>query len=157
MKVDLRPLRESDAYTSVRWRNDPDVWTYTLFTAEREISVEDELNWIRKVLADPTCRRFAILAEGIYVGNVYLTGISNATAEYHIFIGDKRYWRRGVARAATTQIIEFGRTIGLGTIHLLVHVDNVVAQKLYASLSWEVTGQRDDFVEMSLRLTTGAQ
>ena len=29
MKVTIRPLVESDAYTSVKWRNDPEVFKYT--------------------------------------------------------------------------------------------------------------------------------
>lgn len=65
MKVTIRPLVESDAYTSVKWRNDPEVFKYTGNTYKNEIKIENELEWIRKVTASPTDYRCAILADDV--------------------------------------------------------------------------------------------
>lgn len=105
MKVTIRPLIEEDAYTSVKWRNDPEVFKYTGNTYKNEIKIENELEWIRKVTNNPLDYRCAILAEGVYVGNIYLTCIKGGKADYHIFIGDKSYWGKGVAKQASLLIL----------------------------------------------------
>ena len=152
MKVDLRPLVEEDAYTSVKWRNIPEIWIHTTFSARHEITIEDELRWIRKVLADPTGLRFAIIADGEYVGNLYLTDMTHEKAEFHIFIGDLSVWGRGVAKEATNQAIEFGRNLGLKRLELRVKKENKAAFSIYDKLGFKITGREGDFQRMSLNL-----
>ena len=106
MKVKIRPLEEKDAFTSVKWRNISKIWEHTGSAPDREITIEDELTWIKKVIADPSSKRFAILADGKYVGNIYLTDIKDKKGEYHVFIGEMDYWGKGIARKASEQIIE---------------------------------------------------
>ena len=98
MKVTIRPLIEEDAYTSVKWRNDPDVFKYTGNTYKHEIKIENELEWIRKVIAKANDYRCAILVDEVYVGNIYLTDIQDGKAHYHIFIGNKNYWGKGCCK-----------------------------------------------------------
>ena len=151
MKVRLRPLREEDAHISIAWRNDPEVWTYTHAAGRAGPKVEDELAWIRRVNADPTCRRFAILADERYVGNVYLTDIANDDAEFHIFIGDKSVWRRGLAGEATRQMLDYGwRELGLRQVHLEVHRDNEAALRLYRTLGFAEEGANGPFIRMRI-------
>jgi RimJ/RimL family protein N-acetyltransferase len=153
MNVTIRPLEENDAYTSVKWRNMPELWTFTTFKADHEITLDDELKWIRAVIKDPTSARFAILADDVYVGNIYLTGLTKDTGEYHIFIGNKDYWGKGVARKASGLIIKYGREkLGLKTIILGVKPDNAAAFHLYESLGFEKTGEEDGFTRMKLEL-----
>lgn len=121
MDIHIRPITIEDAQTSVKWRNIPELWVHTKFKANREITLEDEINWVKKVTNDPTSVRFAIIADDTYVGNIYLTDIGNKSADYHIFIGDKNYWGKGVARVASVQIIDYGKeALGLETISLAV-------------------------------------
>ena len=70
MNVTIRPLVEEDAYTSVKWRNDSEVFKFTGNTYKHEIKIENELEWIRKVMANPADYRCAILADDVYVGNI---------------------------------------------------------------------------------------
>lgn len=151
MNVIIRPLQENDAYTSVKWRNDPEVFKYTGNTYSREITIENELEWIRKVISNPNDYRCAILADGIYVGNIYLTDIGDGEAEYHIFIGDKRYWGKGIARLASEEIIEYGFTqLHLNCIKLCVRVTNKRAYSLYHTLGFIEVGSDDTWVLMKL-------
>jgi diamine N-acetyltransferase len=153
MNITIRPLEENDAYTSVNWRNMPELWTYTTFKADREIVIDDELKWIRAVIKDPTSARFAIMADDVYVGNIYLTGLTEDSGEYHIFIGNKEYWGKGIARKASELIIEYGRKkLGLKTIILGVKPDNAAAFHLYKSLGFTQTGEEDGFTRMKLDL-----
>lgn len=154
MNITIRPLVREDAYTSYRWRNIPELWIHTEFRATREITPEDELAWIEKVTIDPTSARFAILADGVYVGNIYLTNIENGTGKYHIFIGEKDYWGKGIARRASVLIIDYGKSeLGLRAIVLGVMQGNGAAYHLYESLGFVRTDEKEgDFIIMRLDL-----
>ena len=104
MNVTIRPLVEEDAYTSVKWRNDPEVFKFTGNTYKTKITIDNELEWIRKVIANTNDYRCAILVDEVYVGNIYLTDIQEGKAHYHIFIGNKNYWGKGVAKKASLLI-----------------------------------------------------
>ena len=43
MEVKIRPLQICDAYTSVKWRNDSEVFKYTGNVYHNEINIENEL------------------------------------------------------------------------------------------------------------------
>lgn len=153
MEIKIRPLEEKDAYTSVKWRNIPDLWIHTTFKATREITIEDELTWIKKVTSDPSDARFAITADGVYVGNIYLTGIQDGVGEYHIFIGEKEYWGKGIARQASVQLIEYAKQRGLKGIYLEVKEDNAGAYHLYETLGFKKIELLDSgFTSMKLDL-----
>ena len=55
-EICLRPLREEDAKTSWRWRNDPRVWAQTVSHPDREVTEAMELDWIRKALPEQHLR-----------------------------------------------------------------------------------------------------
>jgi RimJ/RimL family protein N-acetyltransferase/glycosyltransferase involved in cell wall biosynthesis len=148
----IRPLIEADALLSWKWRNDPEVWQYTGSKPDQYITHEIEKIWIEKVLLDTTSRRFAILVNDEYVGNIQLTNIEkNKTAEYHIFIGNKTFWGKNIAFLATLQIIRFAKTIlNLEEIYLNVNTDNIPAIKVYEKCNFK---QVNDNIKMVLNLS----
>src|SRR5665648_300448 len=151
MKIKVRPLKEEDAYTSVKWRNIPEIWEYTKFDSSKKVTLDNELDWIRKLTQDKTCRRFSILVDEKYVGNIYLINIQEKTAEFHIFIGEKEYWGKGVAREASKQIIEFAQNdLHLEKISLKVNRCNKAALALYHGIDFKKVGEEDEFIEMEL-------
>lgn len=151
MQVTIRPLQEKDAYASVVWRNDSEVFKYTGNTYSHEILLENEIEWIRKVISNPNDYRCAILADDIYVGNIYLTDICSNCAEYHIFIGNREYWGKGVAKAASSLIIEYGfNSLGLREIYLSVRKQNTSALMLYKSLGFHEYEEIGDSILMKL-------
>ena len=154
MNISIRPLQEQDAEISVKWRNIPDIWTHTTFKADREITLQDERNWIQKVINEETSARFAIMVDDVYVGNIYITNIDNEGGEYHIFIGDKNYWGKGVASAASRLILDYAKEVlQLKYIDLHVKKDNQAAFHIYEKLGFKPTGKsRDNFVSMRLYL-----
>lgn len=138
MVVTIRPLQENDAYTSVKWRNDPEVFKYTGNTYDHMITIESELEWIRRVISNQNEYRCAILVDGVYVGNIYLTNIDSISAHYHIFIGNKNYWGRGVAKRASLLILHYAfNQLMLQTVLLRVHKENSAAVKLYKDLGFK--------------------
>ena len=155
MNVTIRPLQEQDAYTSVKWRNDPEVFKYTGNTYKNEITLETELNWIRKVMANENEYRCAILADDVYVGNIYLTDITNESAHYHIFIGNKGYWGKGVAKKASLLVLQHAfEKLKLQCVELRVKKQNQSALHLYLSLGFVAWNEENDWIEM--RMSTKA-
>ena len=138
MNVRIRPLKEQDAYTSVKWRNDPEVFKFTGNIYNHKITIDNELEWIRKVTANPTDYRCAILVDEVYVGNIYLTDIKEGTAHYHIFIGNKNYWGKGVAKKASLLILDYAvKVLKLKEIFLRVRKENTSAYNLYLRLGFK--------------------
>lgn len=132
MNVTIRPLVEEDAYTSVKWRNDPEVFKFTGNTYKTKITIDNELEWIRKVIANTNDYHCAILVDEVYVGNIYLTDIQEGKAHYHIFIGNKNYWGKGVA------ILDYAvKVLKLKEIFLRVRKENTSAYNLYLRLGFK--------------------
>lgn len=146
----IRPLELGDARVSWSWRNDPDVWKYTGSRPDRVVTYEIEKQWLEKILLDETSSRFAILVDNIYVGNIQLTNIEDSKAEYHIFIGEKFYWGKGIAVLATWQIIRYAKyVLNLEEIYLSVNPENVGAIKVYEKCNFIKT---DEKITMKLNL-----
>lgn len=152
MDVRIRPLEIEDAYTSVKWRNDPDVFRYTGNVYDHVITLDSEIEWIKRVIANPVDYRCAIIAEGVYVGNIYLTDIREGKANYHIFIGDKRFWGKGVAKEASMLIIQHGfETLQLHEINLKVKKQNTRAYSLYKRLGFKEYAADDVWSSMRIK------
>jgi len=134
MKVHLRPLQEADADKSWHWRNDPRVWRFTGNRPTKLITPAIEREWLRNVLTRSDEIRFAICLgdKYEYVGNAQLTSITNADAEYHIFIGDINYHGKGIGSKTTELVIDYAKIkLGLMAIYLHVHSANTSAIRAY--------------------------
>lgn len=151
-KVLIRPLRFEDAFISWKWRNDPKVWEHTGSKPNILVTEEIEKQWILEKLEERNSVRFAIEVDDVYVGNIQLTNIiEKKTAEYHIFIGDKSYWGKGVASLATAQIIRYAKNvINLQSLYLSVRPENNSAIRVYEKSGFV---KINDDVKMTLDLS----
>jgi RimJ/RimL family protein N-acetyltransferase len=151
IKVEIRPLKFEDASTSYLWRNDPEVWKLTGNRPTKFITKEIEENWIRSKLNESNSLRFAIIANDEYVGNIQLTNIiSNQDAEYHIFIGNKIFWNKGVAQKATHLLISYIKEkTNINEIYLFVNPDNKSAIKVYEKTGFIKVNEK---IEMRLKV-----
>jgi RimJ/RimL family protein N-acetyltransferase len=140
VNVEIRPLIEQDALISWRWRNDVSVWKYTGSKPDIAITPEIELDWIKSAISEENSKRFAILADGVYIGNIQLTSIcENDSAQYHIFIGDRGYWGRGIAYKASRLILDFAKyNLNLKSVYLIVKSENLYAIKLYEKCGFNI-------------------
>ncbi len=138
MHVKIRPLKIEDALISYKWRNNPKIWEYTYNRPDKEITSEIEIQWLKRVLKKPDEKRFAIIADGKYVGNTQLTNITNEYAVLHIFIGETDYWGKNVASEAVALLIEYAKNeLNLSEIYLEVNNGNKSAINLYKKLKFE--------------------
>lgn len=155
MKVLLRELQEKDAEISWKWRNDPEVWKLTGRKWNNYVTHEIEKEWIRKVKDENDSIRFAICVdeENEYVGNVQLTNIEGGTAVFHIFIGNKNFWGKGIGKEDTKLLIEHAKSLKeLKKISLLVKVDNKAAFKIYENIGFIVQKEDSENISMTYEL-----
>ena len=151
----IRPLEISDAQISWKWRNNPKIWELTGAKPTKKITHNIEYDWIQKVIADKTTKRFAILVDNVYVGNIQLTDIiEHDIAQYHIFIGDTNYWGKGIAKLATYQILYYAKEVlGLKNIFLKVRKENDSAIKVYKKNGFLITFEDDGWLHMNCDLS----
>lgn len=80
-----------------------------------------------------------------YIGNVQLTGITNEEATFHIFIGEKKYWGKGIGTIATRLIIEYAaKYLNLKRIVLSVKKEHIAAIKAYEKVGFKIAGSTDN-------------
>lgn len=149
MQVYIRPLRELDAQVSYVWRNDPEVWRYTGRQPDCRVTQVMEVEWIRQAIREKASHRFAICVEAgrseEYVGNAYLLNVNAGSADYHIFIGDRSYWGKGVAKAATQLVLDVAFTsLSLDKVRLRVRREHTRAIRLYRSCGFVVVPAVDN-------------
>jgi diamine N-acetyltransferase len=144
--ITLREIERGDWAQINAWRNDREVVDFLgsnfLFIAE---AVDEQ--WYDSYLSSRDRNiRLAIVtnADDAYIGNVQLTSIHplNRSAEFSIFIGDKRYWSHGYGREAMLKMLQHGfGDLNLNRIHLTVLDDNERAIRLYESAGFKVEGR----------------
>jgi len=148
-------LKENDAGTSWRWRNDPAIWVYTGLKPNIVITEEIEKKWIIEVLKRHNESRFAICAgdDRKYIGNVQLTNITTDGAEFHIFIGDKAYRNQGLGTKATNLILAYARKeLKLSNVYLFVNEKNIAAIKTYKKCGFIDAGSVGEQLKMTKQL-----
>ena len=154
-KVKLRAVSMSDVADQWRWRNDPDVTRYAMFSAPRSYEVEE--NIVRNQLAGSDNEyRFAIDAvdgaEPVHIGICGLHFLSwrNRNAMLGISIGEKEYWSKGYGSAALELLMEFGfGELNLHRIYLYVFSFNPRAVRSYEKCGFkhEATLRDDTYRE----------
>lgn len=143
--IRLREIEKKDTAQINIWRNNREVIEY-LGNNFRYISPEIDNHWYENYIQNRDKNvRLAIEAikNNVYIGNVYLTDIHpvNRSAEFSIFIGDKKYWSRGYGYEATLKMLEHGfNDLNLNRIYLTVLEENERAINLYKKLNFVTEG-----------------
>lgn len=99
---------------------------------ERHRSLKDEVLWVIAAAGDDTC-----------LGHVGLYQIDQRvrTAEFAIMIGERKAQGRGLGRAVTRAVLEFGfAMLNLNRISLSLLSNNTRALRLYESLGFRHEG-----------------
>jgi|LSQX01.2.fsa_nt_gb RimJ/RimL family protein N-acetyltransferase len=144
MKIKIRRLKVSDGEISWKWRNDPEVWKLTGRKWFGKVSEPTEKDWIKEVIKRENEARFAICVgdDEQYIGNVQLTNIENGQAEFHIFIGEKSFWGKGIGNEATRLMVDYGfNQMGLSKIYLFVREENIPAIKAYKNCGFKIVSK----------------
>ncbi|MGZ4480600.1 MAG: GNAT family N-acetyltransferase [Gaiellales bacterium] len=125
--VSLVPLSVTGAADWVRWMNDPETTRYLFGPPGRPketFTLQDELTWGRRMLADPEQVVFGLREPGgRIVGNARLTPIGRGRASFGIVIGEADARGRGLGREATALICDFAFD-RLQLREVVLHVDD---------------------------------
>jgi RimJ/RimL family protein N-acetyltransferase len=143
--VTLAPLTLDHAPAMAQWMLDPVVRDN--LGLRREPSPARTDAWVAAALADPAIHPFAILRDGVHVGNVVLDRVDDylRSARFSIYLGTAR--GAGVGRTGAYLALREGFTVlDLHKIWLTVHVRNAAAIGSYLGLGFRMEGiLRDEF------------
>lgn len=109
-KVKLRGLTESDLPKIQQWLCDSDV-TNLLFQGEKPPSLDIMKEDFHKQSKENNDIVFAIISktDNIHIGwaGVYEINWISRNCEIRFFIGDKKYWKKGLATESVSLIIDY--------------------------------------------------
>ena len=143
-RVYLRALEPDDYKTSVRWRNDDEIWSM-LGGRKYFVSEAYEQKWVNDVVHGSKDVRLAVCDKetDMYIGNVYLTDIDyvNRTAVSHVLIGNHDYWGRGIATEAYSILLDYAfNELNLNRIEATVLDSNIASLKMHKKCGYEEEG-----------------
>ena len=150
-KVSLRPITDADTDDIVRWRNDPEIRRFFLF--RETFTPEMHRAWLRDKVGTGRVIQYIIIDRdsGRGVGSVYFRDVDakNESAEYGIFIGERRARRRGIGTETARLFTRFGLDVlRLHRISLKVLGGNEIARRSYEKAGFRTEGVFRDFVKL---------
>lgn len=121
---------------SWEWLNDPEIKALTMtpdFTRIGQVKFFKHLPerkdyWIR-----------GIINNGEPIGAMGLKHITNDTAEYWGYIGEKKYWGKGIGAFMMSEAVSRAKTLGLKELYLFVNDQNTRARKLYLNQGFKLS------------------
>ena len=109
-RVYLRAFEPEDYKTSIKWRNDDEIWQQ-LGGVKYFVSEAYEKKWVEEAIFNPNVIRLAICLKenDLYIGNVYVLDINlvDRKGTSHIFIGNKDCWGKGYATEAYSLLLDY--------------------------------------------------
>jgi RimJ/RimL family protein N-acetyltransferase len=149
LTVALRDLARDDIPTINVWRQDRFV-TDPLGAPPRHISLDVDLAWFDEYLrrrgTDVRCM-ICVADDPAPVGIVSLTSIHpvHRSAEFHMMIGRRDLYGKGIGTAATRQMLRHGfLDLNLQRIYLSVLASNVAALRVYEKAGFRHEGRARD-------------
>lgn len=142
MEVTIRPQRVSDAELSWKMRKDKDIWKFAICESPyAPLSLESEAEFYLEQIERNDCVRFAILSDGIYVGNVFIDNILDDVGELHTHILNKPYWGHGIGYECNRLILEYAfRITKMKGVYQYINPNNVAAWKNALKLGFKDIG-----------------
>ena len=148
MIVELVRISLADRASLREWRNDPAVskWMYT----NHEIGEEEHHVWFDAMLADVSKVYWKIVADGVAVGAVFLTGVSSqgSSCEWGMYLADVNTRGKGVAQAACALSFRYAfNELAVDAVKCEAVAQNENAIGLYESVGYVRTGIQIDAVK----------
>ena len=148
MIVGLVRISPADKLSLREWRNDPSVskWMYT----NHQIGEEQHNSWFDAMLADASKVYWKIVADGVAVGSVFLTGVSSqgSSCEWGMYLADVNVRGKGVAQAACALSFRYAfNELVVDVVKCEAVAQNENAIGLYESVGYVRTGLQIDAVK----------
>ena len=148
MIVELVRISLADRASLREWRNDPAVskWMYT----NHEIGEAEHNAWFDAMLADVSKVYWKVVADGVAVGAVFLTGVSSqgSSCEWGMYLADVNTRGKGVAQAACALSFRYAfNELAVDAVKCEAVAQNENAIGLYESVGYVRTGIQIDAVQ----------
>lgn len=143
----LEKFNEKHLASTFKWLKDPSLKNDFLF--QKDITEESHHQWFLAYTKDSTQQIFAIIFQGKHVGNIGIKNIDNThqKAESWIYIGEKSFKGKGIAKEAYLQLFE---TLKLSFRKIYCHIAdfNISSIKLHQGVGFKVEGIfQDEFLQ----------
>ena len=141
MIVSIERISQGDMASLRQWRNDPEVtrWGYS----NHVISEEEHSAWFDAMLVDASKLYWKIVVDGIAVGAIFLTSISDEgnQCNWGMYLADGDVRGKGVAQAACALSFRYAfNDLGVKVVNCEAFAQNEAAIGLYESVGYERTG-----------------
>lgn len=144
-KFFLKILKKSDVSEKyVSWLNDYEV---TRFTEQKyyKHNFKSVLNFVQEKYISEKEFLFGIYFNNQHIGNIKLGPIKweHKSAEISFFIGEKRFWGKGIAKKCIKKIIDFGvDELSLRKINAGYYQTNLASNKVLKKCGFKIEGIR---------------
>ena len=141
----LRQAEESDAEMLVEYLKTTSGETPYMLRepGEVRISVEEEVDFIRRNREDPRALHLLAFVDGVFAGSCSFNGAERNRTRHRCTVGISLYrafWGLGVGTALLEDILNTAGTVGYEQAELDVVSTNAPAVALYQKLGFETTG-----------------
>lgn len=143
--IQLKPLLKEHVVPFYTWINDDEVIKYSL-PLFLKIETKEEIDtWYDELLKDTELLNLGIFLENTdqLIGYAGICNISklNRSGEYFIFIGEKNFWGKGIAKLVTKEVLNIGfNGYDLNRIFLTVSEPNIGGVKAYEKVGFKYEG-----------------
>jgi RimJ/RimL family protein N-acetyltransferase len=135
--VRLEPVGAKHIKATFAWVSNPEL--QQMFLLRRDISWAGHLDYFNKILKSSTQLVYAILYQGVHVGNCGFKHLNAGDdgAELWIYIGSSQMRGKGIGKSAINLLLKEGAgRLGLKRVQLHVAESNEQARSLYLSLGF---------------------
>lgn len=141
MKIELRKADSSDIEFLWYLRNQPEVFKF--FSSPCEVQWQEHINWIIPVILGKTHRELFVVFLGKKpAGQVRLDWQEDETVIVNISLL-KDLQKQGLGAEVLKEAIKKGRELKVKNFIAEIHQDNIVSQKLFEKLGFQLDKQKD--------------
>ncbi len=130
---------------SWKWLNDSEIKNLTMTP---DFSKEEQIDFFNSLSSRKNYKIFGIEFDGIKIGACGLKNIENEKAEYWGYIGEKKYWGKGLGKEILTNMINLAIKEKISSLYLKVEKNNYRAIKLYEKFGFVNKLEEDNYFIM---------
>lgn len=145
--IQLKPLSDEHVTPFYTWLNDNEVIRYSLSVFQTVSSNSEIDHWFKSLLNDKKNYTIGIFLHDTdeLIGYTGICNISriNKSGEFFIFIGEKKWWGKGIGTMTTQKIIDYGfNSMYLNRINLTVSEPNISGVQAYLKAGFQLEGRQ---------------
>lgn len=145
MKITFVEYNEKFLEKSWKWLNDPEIKKLTL---TRDFTKQEQRIWYNSLKGKGDYLIWGVMSDDFLIGVCGLKNITDSYGEYWGYIGDKKFWGKGIGNQILSFILEKAIEKGLESIYLKVSELNTIAISLYSKFHFQKTQSFNGLVTM---------